>query len=230
MKRHFMTLGAAVAALVFLLTLGAPQASADTATFTITNSNLGSGFNGPFGTVTITLVNSTTADVTFQAQDSGVSGSAAGYQFIDGSAADLNVNGSFSVGSFGVSQLATFHTNDPTAWTTSSGQVDGFGVFNLQINTQNGSGSASDQITFVLTATNGNFWTSAANVLSPNGNGNEVAAHIATCSGTPCNISNTGAFTGFGSQTPSVPDGGMTLMLLGGALVGLETVRRKFHV
>ena len=31
------------------------------------------------------------------------------------------------------------------------------------------------------------------------------------------------------SQT-DVPDGGMTLMLLGGALVGLETLRRKFRV
>jgi hypothetical protein len=29
--------------------------------------------------------------------------------------------------------------------------------------------------------------------------------------------------------TPHVPDGGMTLMLLGGALVGLETLRRKFR-
>jgi hypothetical protein len=27
-----------------------------------------------------------------------------------------------------------------------------------------------------------------------------------------------------------VPDGGMTIMLLGGALVGLETLRRKFRV
>lgn len=30
-------------------------------------------------------------------------------------------------------------------------------------------------------------------------------------------------------STTSVPDGGVTLMLLGGALVGLETLRRKFR-
>jgi hypothetical protein len=30
-------------------------------------------------------------------------------------------------------------------------------------------------------------------------------------------------------QTKTVPDGGMTLMLLGGVLVGLETLRRKFR-
>jgi hypothetical protein len=35
-------------------------------------------------------------------------------------------------------------------------------------------------------------------------------------------------FTGFGST--SVPDGGATLMLLGGALVGLESLRRRFRV
>ena len=34
-------------------------------------------------------------------------------------------------------------------------------------------------------------------------------------------------FTGYGST--SVPDGGMTLMLLGGGLVGLETLRRRLR-
>lgn len=38
------------------------------------------------------------------------------------------------------------------------------------------------------------------------------------------NISNVGIY---GTST-SVPDGGMTVMLLGGALVGLETLRRRF--
>ncbi len=32
------------------------------------------------------------------------------------------------------------------------------------------------------------------------------------------------------SAIPSVPDGGMTLVLLGGALMGLATLRRKFGV
>jgi hypothetical protein len=31
-------------------------------------------------------------------------------------------------------------------------------------------------------------------------------------------------------QSPTVPDGGVTLMLLGGALVALETLRRKLRV
>ena len=33
-----------------------------------------------------------------------------------------------------------------------------------------------------------------------------------------------------GNVSSTVPDGGVTLMLLGGALVGLETLRRKFRV
>ena len=201
------------------VTLGASRASADS--FTITDSNLGSGFNGPFATVTITLVNSTTADVTFHANDSGVSGGAAGYQLMDGSAADMNINGSFSAGSFSDTQLATFHTNNPLNWTTGSGTVDGFGSFNFNINTEDGAGSAMDSISFVLTATNGNSWTSASNVLSANSQGNDLAVHIATCSASPCSISNTGATTGFGSQGPSTttPEAA-SMALMGTFLLG----------
>lgn len=36
--------------------------------------------------------------------------------------------------------------------------------------------------------------------------------------------------TGLVGGTPPVPDGGATLMLLGGALVGIETLRRRFRV
>jgi hypothetical protein len=32
------------------------------------------------------------------------------------------------------------------------------------------------------------------------------------------------------NPTTNVPDGGMTLMLLGGALVGMETLRRRYRV
>ncbi len=41
--------------------------------------------------------------------------------------------------------------------------------------------------------------------------------------------SNTAAFETDNHAYKAVPDGGMTLMLLGGALVGLETLRRKFR-
>ena len=236
MKDRMTLVATVVVALLFLLTIGVPTALADscsgnTCTYNLANSNLGSGFNGSFGTVTITWVNGTTADVTFQANDSGVGGSAAGYQFIDSQAADLNVNSTnFSVGTFSDTQLATFHGQDTTQWTKSSGNVDGFGTFNLQVNTQDGSGSAMDTISFVLTDVSGT-WANAAAVLALNGNGNDVAAHVAACTGTPCSINNTGATTGYASQGTSVhvPDGGVTLMLLGGALVGIETLRRKFR-
>jgi hypothetical protein len=210
------------AAIACFLTLGASRASADS--FSITDSNLGSGFNGPFATVTITLVNSTTANVTFQANDSGVSGGAAGYQLIDGNAADMNINGSFSVSNLADTQLATFHTNSPSAWTQGSGNVDGFGAFNLNINTQDGAGSAMDTISFTLTDTSGT-WSSAANVLSPNSQGNDLAVHIATCGGTPCTLSNTGATTGFGSQGPSTttPEAA-SMVLMGTFLLGAATL------
>ena len=59
-----------------------------------------------------------------------------------------------------------------------------------------------------------------------NGNNNMFVADILCGSGqTQCN-GKTGLVDVSG--TPTVPDGGMTLMLLGGALVGLESLRRRF--
>jgi hypothetical protein len=45
-----------------------------------------------------------------------------------------------------------------------------------------------------------------------------------------CGSLTTGWTEGVPQEVDTVPDGGVTLMLLGGALVGLETLRRKFRV
>jgi hypothetical protein len=60
---------------------------------------------------------------------------------------------------------------------------------------------------------------------TPNANGNIFVADI-LCGSTQTGCS--GGQTGdVDVSTPSVPDGGMTLMLLGGAFIGLEALRRR---
>lgn len=223
MKRQSLMLAAtAMVALLLLLTLGAPLASADTFTSTINTGNSGlSGYPGPYGTVAIDLTSSTTATVTFTTNSPYLMG--------DGGSAALNVNATTftATGIMGTNAGTGF---TPGPFSTASGNEDGFGNFNLQINSFDGFTHASDTITFTLTDTSGT-WSSAADVLIANALGNDAGIHVFVCATTPCNASQNTGVTGFAAEpSGSVPDGGMTLMLLGGALVGLETLRRKFGV
>ncbi len=218
--RSWGVIALSLGALVFLLTVGAPRASAQQITIDLLSSNL-TGATGPFATVAIDLTDSTHATVTFTADP--------GYQLIDNQAADLNVSGSFLVvPSYTVSQLSTFNTNDPTQWKqsiNSHGSVDGFGVFNFQLQMQDGSGSAVNSLSFVLTAIDGNSWANAADVLTPNSLGYEAAVHFAICSGSPCTIDNTGIgpnSTGYAS-TPEVG----TLSLFGTGLLSIAALLRR---
>ena len=232
MRKHGKTWGIialSFVALVLLFSVGAPRASAQTITIDLVSSNL-TGATGPFATVSINRTDSTHATVTFTADP--------GYQIIDSQAADLNVSGSFVVvpSSYTVSQLDTFNTQNPTdskhGWTqsiNSNGSVDGFGNFNFQLNLQDGSGSAVNSLSFVLSAIDGNSWASAADVLTPNSLGYEAAVHIAICSGSPCTIENTGIgpnSTGYAST----PELGM-LSLFGTGLLGIAAlIRRHMNV
>jgi hypothetical protein len=221
MKRDHMALMATVVvAMLFLLTLGAPRASADTITYTLNNSNLGSSFTGPFATVVVNLTSSTTATITFTA--------GSGYVLMDSSIADVNVNSAtWSIGSFSFACGGA-------GCNGGSKNVNGFGTFNQTTNAFGGFGNALSSVSFTITNTSGT-WASAANVLTANSQGGHAAVHVAP-------ISLGGACTGFASDgtekagsttasgcTPTVPDGGVTLMLLGGTLAGLETLRRKFR-
>ena len=198
-------------------------ARADVVTYSLDTGNTAlSGFPTPYGSVTINRTSTTTANVTFQSTSTG----GFQYSFIDGGVADLNVNGTYTLGPVvftplsGAFSTATFVSNVP-------GNVDGIGNFNLSINASDGFGSASQTITFTLTDT-GAPWLSAANVLLPT---DPVGAHIAVCGGTigACAPGNTAVVTGFsGGHVAPVPElATWAMMILGFAGVGLLAYRRK---
>ncbi len=210
------------AILIAIAGLGLQQANAFTSDLNAGNTAI-AGFTGPYGTVTINLVNSTTATVTFTSNT--VAGNI--YLFGDGGSVALNVNATtFSVSGITGSNSGTGFTPGPYSQ-GAAGNEDGFGSFNLTINSFDGFTHSSDLISFTLTNTSGT-WASDADVIIANASGFDAAAHIFVTT-SPANASNSALATGFaaeGPQPPGVPDGGTTVMLLGAALGGLGMARR----
>jgi hypothetical protein len=213
-----------VAVLIALVGFGLQQAKADVFTSSLNNGNTGiNGFAGPYGTVTITLTSSTTATVTFHSNT--VAGNT--YLFGDGGSVALNVNATtFSTSNIFGANAGTGFTPGPITQ-GAAGNEDGFGSFNLTMNSFDGFTHSSSTITFTLTNTSGT-WGSAGDVLVANADGFDAAAHIFVTT-SPANASNGATSTGFAAETGggiSVPDGGMTVMLLGVALGALGMARR----
>lgn len=202
-----------------------PTARADDITFTSnisTGNSALSGYTSPFVGVSVDLTSSTTAAITFTGDL--VSGNQ--YLMGDSSAVDLNVNASsFTATSFTDTNAGTGFTPGPLS-NGGSGTVDGFGTFNLTINSFDGFTHTGDTITFLLTDTSGT-WASAADVLIANGLGWDAAAHIYVTS-SPANASNGAAVTGFAAEagTSNVPEPS-TLILLGSELLALGGFFRR---
>jgi hypothetical protein len=180
-----------------------------------------SGFPGPYAHLSITLVNSTTATVTF----TSLTNNGNIYLMGDGGSVALNVNAtSFSVGTITGTNSGTGFTPGPLTF-AGAGVEDGFGSFNLTINSFDGFTHSSDTITFTLTNLSGT-WASQADVVTPNASGFDAAAHIFVTS-SPADALNGALSTGFAAEPGhGVPDGGTTVMLLGAALTALGTMRR----
>jgi hypothetical protein len=203
--KYIVLIGAVCAA----FTLQPAKADVFTSSLDIGNSAL-QGFLTPgeeFGTVTVTVVG-TTATILFTANTAG------GFQFIDGGAADVNL---------AFPSTATNIVDAQFKNQQSGKNINGFGIFDLVINNNDGSGSPVSTIAFDVTVPSG---TLAANVLDTNSNGFDAAAHISVfdlVTGLPINV------TGFAAEAPGAfhePDGGATAMLLGLGLSGLGFVRR----
>ena len=205
----------------------AGSAKAITYSLNVPNSGL-SGVTGPYGQVTISLIDATHADITFTT----TANAAGNFLLSDGSTVDLNVNGPVTVGTItGSGQPQT--PNAPPAYTVVNppgvSQVDGFGKFNLVIdNTGNPNGfqSGVQTVNFSLTLTSG-AWLSDAGVLTGNLDGKLLAAHVYVATPSWANTGVTGFATTDGtSPTPPVPDGGSTVALLGFAVLALGSLRR----
>jgi hypothetical protein len=207
--------------LIAIASLGLQQVRADTFTFDLSVPNSAiSGYPGPYVNVSVNLVNSTTATITF----TSLTATGNIYLMGDGASVAVNVNAaSWTLGGIAGTNSGTGFTPGPYS-NGGSGNVDGFGVLNQTINSFDGFTHTANSITFTLTNTSGT-WSSAANVLVANSQGVFAAAHIFVTT-FPANAKNSALATGFAANGGAqVPDGGTTVMLLGAALGALGIAR-----
>ena len=148
--------------------LATPQAKASLI-FSFNNGNPAiSSYPTPYGTLSLSLSDAHDATVTLSA--------APGYLFGDGGTVALNLApvGTVSV----VGGVGGILGNGGAYSLGGAGNQDGFGNFNFSIDTFDGFTHASSSLTFILTTTSVTGWANEAAILTPNGDGFEVAGHV----------------------------------------------------
>lgn len=197
--------------LLSLVLFAANSASADSIAFDLNNTGV---LGGPFVHVTVNLTATGVATITFTSE-----GTATG--MVDGKTLALNVN--TSLGYLGAFTALTSNgevlTNSCDLCSTAN-NVDGFGKFNMIFNQHD----ASTPATTVSVELTGGGWTSASQVLAPNGGGSSAASHVAVGS---CTFFVANGVTKSPASCASVPEPSVYLELLGSGLTALLFIRRK---
>jgi hypothetical protein len=221
-----------------MVVVSAGAVRADSVTFDLEQLNLNMvTYPGPYATVTINRTSSTAATITFTSLISPDSSNI--YLMSDGGTVGVNVNAAtFTVGVPTLTNGGTGFT--PLYKDNTPGNEDGFGSFNVSLNSKNGFPDASDSVQFTVTDTSGT-WNSVSDVLKPNGTGGSgyvAAAHIFITSN-PANQNNgaidTGYAAGDGGSTFSGNDNPPTVPLpsiawAGLGLMGLVALRRRYGI
>jgi hypothetical protein len=218
MKRNGIKLAStAVLAFLFLLTLGASRASATSVTYDFTSDHCSGGCGTPpLGSVVLTQ-SGTSVDVVVSLFDQSANPS----YFVKTGAGDLYAFKFDASSSITSADITIDSPTNPLLSVAGPGSFDGDGTgnytFGIICNScgKGGAGKFAGPIEFTvanatisdLTIANNDHYFFTADILSGNGN--------------------TGPVASLGPVGP-VPDGGMTLMLLGGSLVGLAALRRRF--
>ena len=192
---------------LLLVACWASGALSDTISFDLTSINI-SGFTGPYINVEVNRKDDKHATITFT---SLTNSSGQVYRMGCENSADLNVNAS----AFTVDNLSGFI--DPKV---GSGEVDGWGNFNLTIKNFDGFKDSFTLGSFIVGNTSG-FWAMANEVLTPNKEGYTAAAHILVANANGTNTGITGYAAGV-SHVPIPP----TALLLASGLLGLVSWRR----
>jgi hypothetical protein len=230
MKR--MTLAAGMVLAMFLLLVGAPKASADTYDFTSCHLSGGCGTATSFGTVTLTQSGtSVNIDVVLNSGNYFVYTGAGGDQwflFNDAIAGSTITNMTATVngapvnvlgGLTGVTGASPIHADGTGDWTAAIGCTTASSCNGASgVTLVGGTTAQVNDLHFTVT----NATLAQLEILNGNGNMFVGDIYLGQTGGTnltgPVDVS---------TPPHQVPDGGMTLMMLGGALVGLEALRRR---